>query len=429
MKKQFIIMLMACGVVSSLVGCGKKSSPAMVPVERAEEAETKAPLTKEQILAAHCSHGKTIECDECRYEVGVVKVNPEIMKKTGMTNGLVRLMAVVRKPLAVTLNITGEIRLNENATVHLSPRMAGVIHAVAVDLGAQVRVNDRLFELQSAEVGQARSDFEKNHVLAELARKNFEREQALYAQNIGSEADMIEARIKLEENQAALKAAAQKLRVLGLVEAEWIVAAERAGILAVRAPLAGTVIEKHAVIGEVVKPNKEVMTLANLDTLWVWGNVFERDFAPLLRQAGRERIPVEVSVRAYPGRIFRGTLDHVSATMDEATRTAKVRVTIDNAGRLLQPGMFCEARLAGPATGEVLTVPKTAVLNDAGLDFVFAHLQDDYFVRQPVIKGRENADEVEIVTGLQSGQSIVVEGAFLLKSDVLRAKMGAGCAD
>ena len=115
--------------------------------------------------------------------------------------------------------------------------------------------------------------------------------------------------------------------------------------------------------------------------------------------------------------------------MDEATRTAKVRVTIDNAERLLRPGMFCEARLAGPATGDVVVVPKAAVLNDEGADFVFTHLQDAYFVRQPVTRGRANADEVEITAGLQAGQEIVAEGAFLLKSDVLRAKMGAGCAD
>jgi len=427
MKKQFIIVLMAFVSAGLFAGCGKQA-PAPV-AEKEKEEEAKGPLTKEQIFAARCSHGKTIECDECRYEVGVVKVNPELMKKPGATNGLVRLEPVTRKPLAITLNITGEIHLNENATVHVCPHMAGVIHAVAVDLGAQVRANDLLFELQSADVGQARSDYEKNHALAELARKNFEREQALYAQKIGSEADMIEARMKLEENQAALKAATQKLRVLGLAEAEWIVAAERAGLLAVRAPLAATVIEKHAVTGEVVEPNKEVMTLANLDTLWAWGNVFEGDFAPLLKQSQQERIPVEVSVRAYPGRVFRGTLDLVSSTMDEATRTAKVRVTIDNAERLLRPGMFCEARLAGPATGDVVVVPKAAVLNDEGADFVFTHLQDAYFVRQPVTRGRANADEVEITAGLQAGQEIVAEGAFLLKSDVLRAKMGAGCAD
>ncbi|MCX7008701.1 MAG: efflux RND transporter periplasmic adaptor subunit, partial [Kiritimatiellaeota bacterium] len=78
---------------------------------------------------------------------------------------------------------------------------------------------------------------------------------------------------------------------------------------------------------------------------------------------------------------------------------------------------------------EVVAVPKAAVLKDEGADFVFTHLQGDYFVRQPVTKGRESTDEVEITAGLRAGQDIVAEGAFLLKSDVLRAKMGAGCAD
>lgn len=429
MKKQIIIVLTICGVASLWVGCGKKLPVTPVAAEREQERGNKGPLTKEQILAARCPHGKTIECDECRYEVGVVKVSPEIMKKSGATNGLVRLMPVSRKAFAVTLNLTGEIRLNENATVHVAPRIAGVIHSVAVDLGAQVKAGDLLFVLQSAEVGAARGDYEKCRALTELTRKNFEREETLHQQKIGSEADMIEARMKLEENQAALKAAAQKLRALDLPEAEWATGAEQASLLVVRAPLTGLVIDKHVAAGEVVEPNKEVMTLANLDTLWVWGNIFDRDFAPLLRQAEHERIPVEVSVRAYPGRVFRGTLDHIGAFIDETTRTAKARVTLDNAERLLRPGVFCEARLIESATGEVVAVPKAAVLNEEGADFVFVHLEGDYFVRQPVTKGRESADEVEIVTGLQSGQSIVAEGAFLLKSDVLRSKMGAGCAD
>jgi cobalt-zinc-cadmium efflux system membrane fusion protein len=420
-------MLLTLQLVSLCTGCGKQApAPAAA---REEEKESTEPLTKEQIFTARCSHGKTIECAECRYEVGVVKVKPELIKKESATNGIVCLQAVARKPLALALDFTGEIRLNENATVHLSPRIAGVIHSVTVDLGAQVKAGDLLFVLQRAEVGAARGDYEKCRALTELARKNFEREEALHRQKIGSEADMIEARMKLEENQAAQKAAAQKLRVLGLPETEWAAGAEQAGLLAVRAPLAGVLLEKHAVKGEIVDPNRDIMLLASLDTLWVWGNVFERDFAPWLQQAERARLPVEIFVRAFPDRKFRGTLDYVSATMDEATRTAKVRVTIENAERLLRPGMFCEVRLTQPAAEPALAVPKGAVLTDEGADFVFVHLQDDYFVRQPVTRGRENADEVEIVKGLEAGQTIVAEGAFLLKSDVLRAKMGAGCAD
>jgi cobalt-zinc-cadmium efflux system membrane fusion protein len=78
---------------------------------------------------------------------------------------------------------------------------------------------------------------------------------------------------------------------------------------------------------------------------------------------------------------------------------------------------------------EAIAIPKVALLSDEGNDFVFKHLKDDYYVRRPVKKGREFDDSVEVVDGLKVGETIISDGSFLLKSDVLRSKMGAGCAD
>jgi membrane fusion protein, heavy metal efflux system len=140
-------------------------------------------------------------------------------------------------------------------------------------------------------------------------------------------------------------------------------------------------------------------------------------------------IPVEVSVPAFPGKVFTGSLNYVAGTMDEATRTLKVRTVIANSDHLLKPGMFCEVRLLLNSGEDILAIPRTALLSDEGVDFAFKHMKDDYYLRQNVRKGREFDDAVEILEGLEPGQTIVAEGAFLLKSDVLRSKMGAGCAD
>lgn len=435
MKKSFIIFLAAVGAVGLLAGCGQKGATREVAKEeKEEERDPKVALTREEILSAKCSHGLTYQCDECRYEVGLVKVAHDMVRTAENTNGLVKLLPVSSKKITTTVNITGEIRLNENATVHLSPRVAGAIHSVQVDIGAQVKEGDPLFEIESVELGQALSDCDKNRALTDLTRKNYEREKALFEQKIGSEAEMIEARMKFEEYEIALKASEQKLRVLGIADSHLGGTMANGhdksdGVLAVRAPMSGTVIEKHAVTGELVEPNRDVMLLSNLETVWVWGNVYERDLAALATRMKQGRIPVEISVRAFPGRTLSGTLDYISATMDEATRTAKVRVTIENREGLLRPGMFCEASIAQGEPEDALTIPKAALLSDEGADFVFLHFQDDFYVRQPVTKGREFADDVEIVKGLAAGQQFVAEGAFLLKSDVLRSKMGAGCAD
>ena len=109
----------------------------------------------------------------------------------------------------------------------------------------------------------------------------------------------------------------------------------------------------------------------------------------------------------------------------------KVRATIENPDRALRPGMFCEAtiNLGDGQVEEVLAVPRSAVLSDEGKDFVFKHWKGDFFVRQDVRKGREFFGVVELLEGLEGGETVVADGAFLLKSDVLREKMGAGCAD
>jgi cobalt-zinc-cadmium efflux system membrane fusion protein len=203
----------------------------------------------------------------------------------------------------------------------------------------------------------------------------------------------------------------------------------REGLLQIRAPIAGTIIAKHAAINELAGPGAEVMVLADLSVLWVWADVYERDLEPILETRSRGEVSVEIFVNSFPGRAFKGELDYVGATMDEATRTVKVRAAVDNGEELLRPGMFCEVRMSLASTEAILTVPKAAVLSDEGRDFVFKHLKDEYYVRRAVKKGREFDESVEIVEGLEPGELIVVEGAFLLKSDVLRSKMGAGCAD
>jgi len=435
-SKTWLVLALAGGTLV-LAGCGK--TPADKREGKAEAEEEQAgrvgDLTVEQVLQAKCPHGLTIECAECRYEVGVVKVDPSLMKPAkGAGSGLIQTLAVVQSKMTTAVNITGEVRMNENSAVHLSPRIPGVICAVNVDIGAEVAKGDVLFTLDSVELGQALSDWEKNLAMAELSDKNFQREKSLYEKKVGPESDMIEAQMKHEEYQIALKASEQKLHVMGLT-AEEVAKIDPnslgslSGSLAVRAPMSGTIIEKHAVIGELVVPGKDTMVLADLNSVWVWGGVYERDLGLLLKRKLDAGIPVELSVPAFPETVFRGQMNYIGATMDEATRTVKVRTVIDNKDRRLRPGMFCEGRILITTDEEVLAIPKVALLSDEGVDFVFTHMQDDYYLRTNVKRGRDFADGIEILEGLTPGQTIVTDGAFILKSDVLKAKMGAGCAD
>ncbi|MEI6675949.1 MAG: efflux RND transporter periplasmic adaptor subunit [Verrucomicrobiota bacterium] len=435
-SKNWLVLALAGGTLV-LAGCGKNPADKREGKAEAEEKQEGkvGDLTAEQVLRAKCPHGLTIECNECRYEVGVVKVDPSLIQPAkGSDTCLVKTLQVAKSQMTTAVNITGEVRMNENSAVHVTPRIPGVVRAVNVDIGAEVAKGDVLFTLDSVELGQALSDWEKNLAMAELSGKNYQREKSLYEKKVGPESDMIEAQMKHEEYQIALKASEQKLHVLGLSEEDVAKINPNnhdslSGALAVRAPSNGTIIDKHAVVGELVEPGKDTMVLADLDSVWAWGGVYERDLGLVLKRKLADGIPVELSVPAFPDALFRGQMNYIAATMDEATRTVKVRTVIDNKDRRLRPGMFCQGRILITTDEEVLAIPKVALLSDEGVDFVFTRMQDDYYLRTNVQKGRNFAEGVEILKGLAPGQTIVTDGAFILKSDVLKAKMGAGCAD
>lgn len=428
-------------------GCGKDTAavPAAPATEEGHEEHgdhdghghgPSAAMSLEELESAQCEHDvPTHQCAECRYEIGVVKVDASILKQAN-GDGLVQTHAVARTQVLATLPATGEVALNENAAVHISPRIAGIIESVSVDIGARVKAGDTLLTLASVELGKALADYERNRTLSDLTEKVFARETKLQAEKVGSEQDVIEAQMTFEQHRTDLKASEQMLHVLGLTDEDLAGMREPthgvgAGRLPVRAPMAGTIIEKHAVAGEMAEAGKDLMLLSDLTTVWVWANVQSRDLAPLLQAEKRGSAAVEVTVSAFPGRQFKGVLDYVGATMNEQTRTVKVRATVANPDRELRPGMFCDVSIAignGQAE-EVLAVPRAALMTDEGDSFVFAHWKDDFFVRREVSKGREFLDMVEIIEGLQAGETVAVGGAFLLKSDVLREKMGAGCAD
>lgn len=377
----------------------------------------------------------TYQCGQCRYEVGVVKVEVGLLAR-GDGGGLVRTQTVAMITGSTALPTTGEIALNENASVHVSSRVAGIIEAVAVDAGSRVKAGDGLLTITSVELGKALAEHERNRTLTALSEKVFARETTLREQKVASEQDMIEAQMAFEHHRADLKASEQTLHVLGLTEQDLTRTNQPShgpavGRLPVRAPIAGTIIEQHAFTGEMVEPGQTLMLLADLSSVWVWANVQSRDLAALLAAEKRGPVQVDVIVSAFPDRLFKGALDYIGATMHEQTRTVKVRATVANPDLVLRPGMFCDVVIAlgnGQAE-EVLAAPRAAVMSDEGTCFVFKHWKDDFFVRQDVRKGQDFSDMVEICEGLKVGDTVASEGAFLLKSDVLREKMGAGCAD
>jgi multidrug efflux pump subunit AcrA (membrane-fusion protein) len=176
-----------------------------------------------------------------------------------------------------------------------------------------------------------------------------------------------------------------------------------------------------------VETSETLFTIADLSNLWVWCDLYGRDLAPVHDAivAGKS-FPATVHVEAYRDTAFPGSVDLVGSSLDAHTRTVKVRVQIENPDGRLRPGMFAEVEAQVPLGIYATLVPCTAVLSDAGETFVFQRWRDDLWIRRDVVVGRRQEDALEILSGLEEGTTVASGGAFMLKGELLRNKMGAG---
>jgi cobalt-zinc-cadmium efflux system membrane fusion protein len=425
-SRKLLCFLLALAIPAASVSC-KKSSPARATSPARAERESDggrgakpSDLDRpvEELVALTCEHEKqTFQCDKCRYEVGFVRAPASLV-----AGGLVKTVKVERQKVAVPVALTGEVRFDERRVGHLSSQVEGIVKQVHVALGDRVKQGQALVEIESVTVGEAQTAYQEAEGILMLARRNFERVSELRKENIASEKEFLQAKQEFETAEIRARGARGKLTHLGT-------GGNTRGRLVLRAPMDGAVLVMHAVSGEVAKTDESLITVGDNTTVWVWADLYERDIAAVNRGQAAQKIGASVSVKAYPGEEFAGTVDLVSPAMDESSRTVKVRLEVKNADGRLLAGMFSAVKLFLPGTDEVLAVPRDAALEDEGRSFVFVHHQGEYYVRRPVAVGRAWAGWVEIKQGLQPGQLVAAEGAFLMKSDVLRSKMGAGCAD
>ncbi len=206
--------------------------------------------------------------------------------------------------------------------------MPGRLVGITAKLGDRVKAGQTLASLDSIEIGEAHSAYLQADSQFRLAQADFERAEKLHAEQIVPEKDYLRSRSELEKARANLRAATDKLRLMGVPPAR---SESAVSVFPVSAPFAGTVIEKTAVLGELAQPDKSLFTVADLSVVWIEANLFEKDLGKIKVGA-----TVGVSVAAYPDELFKGRLTYISSVMDKESRTIKARVEVANAdGRLI----------------------------------------------------------------------------------------------
>ncbi|MBN2341144.1 MAG: efflux RND transporter periplasmic adaptor subunit [Deltaproteobacteria bacterium] len=376
----------------------------------------------EELFSDTCEHGiYTYECDECRYEVGVVKVPQQLLDEK-----LVTIETIQARPASESLRLTGEIQFDERRVTHINTQVTGIIKKVHVTLGDEVRRGDPMLELESVEVGNARALLQESTALKNLAQQNYDRTLALRKEGIASEKEVLLAKQELDAAQIRTNAALGTLQRIGTNGGT----NSNSGRLVLKSPADGRVLSMHAVRGEIADTNESLLTIGDNLALWVWADLYEKDYPDVLRSHSLSPLDATIAVRAFQDRTFNGVLDYISPEMDALSRTIKIRISVPNIDRTLLAGMFAEVTLFLPDKNDapVLSAPTAGILRDENQTFIFIHYRDDYYVRRPVTIGHQFGQWSEVKKGMSGGEKVVVDGAFLLKSDVLREKMGAGCA-
>lgn len=319
------------------------------------------------------------------------------------------------------VEILGELHVDQNAYAEVGAPIAARVVAVHAVPGARVARGEVLVELESPDLGRARAAYQSAQARAELARQTLARQRELAAERIAPARRVQEATAETLEAEAALRAAAAELHALGTDPAEAPRDPSRAARFALRAPIDGTVIERAAVLGQLADPAVPLVRVGDLRELWLIAHAFERDAVRIVPGA-----EARVKLTALPGRELSGKVTLVGSSVEPASRTIPIRITVANEDGVLRPGMSATVRVAlSDEAGSILAVPAAALQRLADGWVVFLPHGEGSFEVRRVGRGRDLGGEVEVVSGLSADERVVVDGAFLLKAEAEKARGGS----
>src|SRR6266511_1461867 len=326
-------------------------------------------------------------------------------------------MRVAARPFAATLDAVGQLEFDQNKLARLSARGEATVVVVKVDIGEDVRRGQTLVVLASGAVGGAQSRLAAAQARVQAARASLEREESLVSGGISSRRDVEQARTELATAEGERDAARAELRAAGAGDAGG------GGRYALVAPFDGTVVARTAVTGRSVSAEDSLVEVADVRTLWAVLEVPEE-------HAGAVRVGQKVTLRVDgSGEVREARVTRVGASVDPRTRTVRVRVDLPNKDRSLRAGSFVRGTIEVSPPRRALLVPRDAVQRAQEHDLVFVRTAPGQYDPVSVKVGARTGREVEIVGGLAPGAEIVTTGAFVLKTEILKDSIGAGCAD
>ncbi|OGB24868.1 MAG: efflux transporter periplasmic adaptor subunit [Burkholderiales bacterium RIFCSPLOWO2_02_FULL_57_36] len=341
----------------------------------------------------------TYEQEEAR-----VTMTDEQLKQNG-----VQILAAGPARIKTTLQLIGEIRLNEDRTVHVVPRLSGVVESVRANAGDQVRKGQVLAVVSSQALSDQRSELLAAQQRLGLARITYEREKKLWEEKISAEQDYLQARATMQEAQIAVQSARQKLVSLG--------ASSTSGNLTryeIRSPIDGVITNKQISAGTVIKEDANIFDISDLATVWVDLTVRAQDINSV--KTGQKATVRASSFDAQGS----GTVSYIGALVGEQTRTATARVVLANPKGIWRPGLPVNVALVADEVDVPVAISTEAIQTVRDWTVAFGRYGNALEAR-PLELGRSDGKFVEVRKGLNVGEQYAATNSFLMKAELGKA--------
>lgn len=319
---------------------------------------------------------------------------------------------------AATQMATGVVQANSYKETPVVSLVGGIVRSVSAELGQNVRRGQRLAVVFSNELADAQTRYLAAVAALDEHHRHHLRTAKLVEIGAASRQELESATSQYREAESNVANLSQRLILLGMTSQRIDSLKSTSQVsseVAVPAPSSGTITTRAVNPGEVIEANKELMRVTDLSTVWVVGQVYEKDLATVRVGSG-----ANISSDAYPTRIFRGRVSYVDPKIEQATRTAQVRIELANPGQVLKIGMYVNVAFGGLGVAERTApfVPRAAVQTIGNQQLVFvATDKPNEFVVRPVRLGPEGNGVYPVLEGLNAGERIVVEGSFLLRAE------------
>jgi len=435
-------------------------------------------------------------------------LDPSIVRKAGIT-----VERVGRRAMSATTDVPAEIEFDATRMTRLTPLVAGVVREVAVELGTNVNVGDRLAVIDSPSLGEAKSEYIERaqnlklvkadlervgtiyqgtqrmldvctadarpdeirealdkspvgeakaqllraHAALQLARSEAARAETLQEKKINSERDyhaaqsalaaaeadfvaireevgfnVDQARLSAERGveiaRTALESAERRMHILGLNQDQIAKIGsephESLSRFELRSPVSGRVVDRAVSVGESVEAENVLFVVVDTSEMWLMADVYDRD----LRQL-RVGLPVQFIMDSMSGASFEGKIAWISSQVSDRTRTVRLRASLPNPEGLLRAKMFGQARIVLHDNEQVVGVPVDAVQTDGCCQLVFVEESETVFQPRKVVLGARANGFVEVLRGLKEGEAVASSGSFLMKTEILKGSIGAGCCE